>query len=120
MPRITLDTEAAPEQQYRIDSFVVPDAVRAEFESTMRRNLAFLSTLPGFLGHVVFEKAGGPGAFNVVTLAAWESRAALDAARAKVAAYYQELGFDPARSMARWGVKAELGRYQCSSGATAG
>lgn len=111
MSRVTLDVDAAPGQQYRIDSFLVPDAVRAEFEATMRRNMAFISKLPGFLGHIVFEKAGGPSSFNIVTLAAWESQAAIDRARDSVAAYYARIGFDPAGTMARWGVKAEVGQY---------
>lgn len=111
MSRVILDVEAARGQQYRIDSFLVPDAVRAEFEATMQRNLAFISKLPGFVGHVVFEKAGGPGSFNVVTLAAWESRAALHQARESVAAHYARIGFDPAATMASWGVKAEIGQY---------
>lgn len=111
MSRVILDVEAAPGQQYRVDGFVVPDAVRAEFEATMRRNLAFISKLPGFLGHVVFEKAGGPGSFNVITLAAWESQTALDQARESVAAHYARIGFDSAATMTRWGVKAEIGQY---------
>ena len=78
----------------------------------MRRNLAFLNTVPGFLGHMVFEKADGPSAFNIVTLAVWETREALDNAAAKVRAYYQSIGFDPPAELSRWGVRAELGNYR--------
>ncbi len=93
------------------DSFSVPDAAREEFEQTMRRNLAFMGTLPGFLGHVAFEKAGGPATFNVVTMAVWESKQAFDGAAEEVRAYYGRIGFDMPAMLAQWGVKAELGNF---------
>jgi Antibiotic biosynthesis monooxygenase len=84
---------------------------RDEFEAAMNRNLAFLETVPGFLGHSVFEKADGPSTFNIVTIAAWEGRKAIDNAGKQVRAYYQSIGFEPAAAMQGWGVKAEIGNY---------
>jgi heme oxygenase (mycobilin-producing) len=81
---ITIDLETKPDLLFRLDNFSVPDEARQEFEQAMRRNLAFIATLPGFLGHVAFEKAGGPTIFNVATIAVWESRQALEAAGAAV------------------------------------
>jgi hypothetical protein len=78
----------------------------------MRRNEAFLETLPGFRGHIVLEKTGGPTTFNVVTIAAWESREAHEAAKAKVRSYYLSIGFDPSAMMAHWGVRAERGEFR--------
>jgi heme-degrading monooxygenase HmoA len=97
--------------RFRLDSFSVPEAARGEFEAAMRRNLAFIETLPGFRGHVVLEKVGGPAAFNVVTIATWESAEALDAAGVRVRAYYESIGFDLVGALARWGVRAELGNF---------
>jgi heme-degrading monooxygenase HmoA len=77
----------------------------------MHRNLALIRTLPGFRGHVVFEKAGGPTAFNVVTIAVWESKEAVDKAGEEVRAYYKKNGLDMPAMLARWGVKAELGNF---------
>lgn len=108
---ITID-ERRPELCYRVDCFSVPAAARAEFEASMRRNLAFLETLPGFLGHVVLEKTGGPSAFEIVTIATWESRDALERAGAAVRAYYARIGFDVQASLARWGARAELADYR--------
>ncbi len=54
------DPAAHPDACFRIDSFTVPDAARAELEATMHRNMDFIRTLPGFLGHVAFEKRAGP------------------------------------------------------------
>jgi heme oxygenase (mycobilin-producing) len=111
MATLTIDLDQHPNRSFRIDAFAVPEAARSEFEAAMRRNLAFLNTVAGFLGHVVFEKASGPSAFNIVTVAGWESREALENAGTQVRAYYQSIGFDPPAELSRWGVSAELGNY---------
>lgn len=111
MPPVTIDLQAHPNLRFRIDGFSVPAASRPEFEAAMRRNLAFLETLPGLLGHVVFEKTSGPSTFDLVTIAVWESAEAISAAGEKVRAYYQSIGFDMPAMLARWGVTAALGYY---------
>jgi len=60
MASFMLDFDKHSRIQFRIDSFSVPAAVRSEFEAAMRCNLAFIQTLPGFIGHLVFEKTSGP------------------------------------------------------------
>jgi len=97
---------------FRVDSFYVPEAARAEFEATMRRNMAFIETLPGFMGHVVLEKTSGPTRFNFVTIAGWASDEALENASAAVRAHYEKVGFDRAAMLARWGAEAEIGEFQ--------
>ncbi len=104
--------ESAATLSFRVDCFTVPDAARAEFEAAIRRNMAFVETLPGFRGHVVLEKASGPTTFNVVTIAAWESSEALDKAGVEVGTHYQKIGFDRSAMLARWGAKAELGNFR--------
>lgn len=111
MTLLTTPLESDPALQFRIDAFEVPEDTRAEFEEATRRNLAFLATLPGFRGHLVFRKTGGASRFDVVTIAVWESREALDAAGSAVRAYYQRIGFDRAEALARWRVSSELGGY---------
>ena len=111
MSTITIDIDNNPNLHFRIDGFSVPDAAREEFEQAMRRNLAFIETLPGFLGHVAFEKTGGPTTLNVVTIAVWEDKEAVDKAGEQVRAYYGRIGFDMPAMLARWGVKAELGNF---------
>ena len=108
---INIDLENNPNLYFRIDNFSVPDAAREEFEAAMRRNMAFIETLPGFLGHVVFEKTGGPTTFNIATMAVWENKEALEKASVEVRAYYQKIGFDTASALAQWGVKAEIGTF---------
>ena len=101
-----------PNLRYRLDNFSVPEASCDDFEQAMSRNLAFLETLPGFLGHFVFEKTGGPTSFNIATVAVWASQAAIDAAGARVRAYYDQIGFDMPSFIAEHEVTAELGCFK--------
>jgi heme-degrading monooxygenase HmoA len=109
---LTIDLQARPNLQFRIDAFTVPQESRAEFESLMRRNLRFIVTLPGFLNHMVFEKTSGPTNFNIATIAVWESAEAIAAAGEKVREYYQSIGFDVQATVSRLGITASLGYYQ--------
>jgi len=112
MTSFTLDLAKRHDLRFRIDSFSVPAAARTEFEAAMQRNFQFIHTLPGFLSHLVFEKSSGPSHFNIVTIAVWESAAAIEKAAEAVRAYYKEIGFNPAESMSQWGVAAEIGQYE--------
>src|SRR5262245_44158369 len=111
MHSLTLDFQRHPMLRFRIDSVTVPAGARQDFDAAMRRNFAFIQTLSGFLGHVVFEKVSGPSHVNLITLAAWESPEAIEHAKQAVREYYKQIGFDPAEATARWGVAAEIGEY---------
>ena len=111
MQPLTIDLQARPNQQFRIDSFAVPAASRSEFEAAMHQNAAFLEMLPGFKGHMVFEKLSGPTTFDIVTIAVWDSPEAMASAGEKVRAHYQSIGFNMQAMIARWGVTASLGNY---------
>ncbi len=115
MRSLDIDLDKNPNMRFRIDNFSVPAVARDELIAAMRRNAEFLRTLPGFLGHVAFEKTHGSSAFDIVTIAAWESEEAIEKAGAAVRAYYQRIGFDPAAAMARWGVRAERADYAAPS-----
>ena len=108
---LTIDLQAHPSLQFRIDAFTVPAASRPEFEAAMHRNLAFLKTMPGFNQHMVFEKTNGPTTFDIVTIAVWDGPEAIAAATEKVRAYYQSIGFDMPSVLGRLGITASLGYY---------
>ena len=110
--RLTIDLQERPNLQFRIDAFAVPAASRAEFEAAMHRNRAFIETVPGFMGHMVFEKTSGPTTFDIVTVAAWESPEAAAAAGERVRAYYRSIGFDMPATLARLGIKGSIGSYR--------
>jgi hypothetical protein len=97
---------AAPEGIYLVDTFKIPSAPRVEVEVAMRRNRMFLRTLDGFCGDLVLVRAQGDS-FDIATVAAWESPAAMAAAKERVAEYYRQIGFDMPASIARWGVTFE-------------
>jgi hypothetical protein len=103
MSAFTLDFEKHPQLRFRIDNFAVPASARTDFQAAMQRNFAFIQTLPGFLWHLVFEKASGPSTFNIVTIAVWETPEAIEKAIAAVRAYYDKIGFNPAAATAEWG-----------------
>jgi len=111
MQPLTIDAQANPNVEVRIDAFSVPAASRPEFEAALHENIAFLQKLPGFKGHTVFEKTAGPTTFNIVTVAAWESPEAMKSAGEKVREHYRAIGFDMQGSIARWGVTASIGSY---------
>lgn len=102
-PAPVLDTSRAPSGVYLIDTFLVPAAARAEFEAAMRRNREYIRTLAGFRGDAVLLKKQG-AAFDIATIAVWESVTAIARAKEQVAAFYERIGFDMPATLARWGV----------------
>jgi predicted ester cyclase len=103
LPAPVLDTRRAPTGVYLIDTFLVPAAVRGEFESAMRRNREYIRTLEGFRGDAVLLRKQGES-FDIATIAVWDSPEAIARAKQQVAAFYQRIGFDMPAAIARWGV----------------
>jgi heme-degrading monooxygenase HmoA len=101
---------------YRIDKFSVPAAARDEFLVNVRRMDRILNGLDGCLGHRILEQVSGPGEFNVVTIAEWESEAALAKARDTMAEAQAAMNFDPKELIARLGIRADIANYAEVSG----
>ncbi|MFO7304341.1 MAG: antibiotic biosynthesis monooxygenase family protein [Gammaproteobacteria bacterium] len=97
---------------YRVDKFVVPQAVRGEFLQKVDATHRILRQQPGFVRDVILEQIAGPGRFNIVTIVEWESQAAIDAAREAVTKVHAENGFNPQAFMARLGVQADIANYR--------
>ena len=93
-----------PDAQVLVDRFVVPLEARPEVEAAMRRNTAFISSLPGFLGHLVLERERDATHRELVTVVAWRNTSAIEHARQEVRGYYQRIGFDMPAALERWGV----------------
>jgi heme-degrading monooxygenase HmoA len=72
---------------YRIDTFAVPDHSRHEFEATANGILNLLRRQPGCVQAQWFEKVGGPGRFDVVTVVEWDDMSRQDAVREVVQRY---------------------------------
>ena len=97
---------------YRVDKFAVPRAAREEFLQRVRETHQVLRQQPGFIRDTLLEQAAGPGRFNIVTIAQWQSQEAIDAARAAVAKAHAKSGFNPAETLARLGIDADIANYR--------
>ncbi|MBI4907543.1 MAG: antibiotic biosynthesis monooxygenase [Acidobacteria bacterium] len=107
------DVQSAPNSQhlYRIDKFKVPPQARDEFLTRVHEIDGFLKTLPGYVRHTVYEQSSGPGAFNFVTLAEWESASHVEGALQSVAARNRANGFNQREVLARLGIEADIAFY---------
>ena len=97
---------------YRVDTFKVPAWSRAEFVDKVERPHDRLRALPGFVLDAVLEQADGHGRFRLVTVVIWESRQAIEAARAALGADRNATGFNRQEILFRFGVEADFGSYR--------
>ena len=97
---------------YRVDKFVVPAAAREEFLRRVEETHQLLRRQPGFIRDAILEQVSGPGRFNIVTIAEWESQEAIDAARTVVSKAQVERGFDPQETMRRLSIEADIANYR--------
>ncbi|MGW1676441.1 hypothetical protein [Saccharopolyspora sp. NPDC002376] len=96
---------------YRVDKFDVPEQVRDEFWTHVRRTHAVLREQTGFVDDVLLEQHSGPGRFNVVTIVKWSSADDLAGARTAVHQVHRAADFDPAEFFTRTGIEADLANY---------
>lgn len=73
---------------------------------------AILKQQPGFVRDLLLEQTAGPGRFNIVTIAEWESQTAVDQAREAVAVAHRQIDFRPQELVERLGIQADLGNYR--------
>ncbi|MEW5769653.1 MAG: antibiotic biosynthesis monooxygenase family protein [Pseudomonadota bacterium] len=97
---------------YRVDKFVVPHAAREEFLKRVYETHEILRRQPGFIRDELLEQISGPGRFNIVTAAEWESQAAIDAARVAVETARAAIGFNAQETMARLGIEPDMANYK--------
>ncbi|KPH08812.1 antibiotic biosynthesis monooxygenase [Rhizobium acidisoli] len=97
---------------FRVDKFVVPAAAREEFLVNVMMTHKLLEAQDGFIDHKVLEQVAGPGEFNFVTIAQWESAEVVERVRATVAAAHKAANFDPQEMFARLGIRADMASYK--------
>ena len=97
---------------FRVDKFVVPAAAREEFLVNVMMTHKLLEAQDGFIDHKVLEQVAGPGEFNFVTIAQWESADVVKHVRAAVAAAHKAANFDPQEMFARLGIRADMASYK--------
>lgn len=99
-------------EQLFIDRFIVPEAAKAEFMERMAINRNLIKKLPGFIRDVAFVRESELGELHCITVAVWESEAALKAAKASVQAAYQEQGFNLPAMLERLDIRMERGQFR--------
>lgn len=97
---------------YRIDKFVVPEAVRDEFLRRIEETHLILRGCAGFVRDRIFEQCGGDGQFNLMTSVEWTGMEAMEAATDMVLAARKAMDFDPRKFMAGHGITADFGFYR--------
>lgn len=101
-----------PEKVYRIDKFVVPEAVRDEFLRRIEETHSILRGCAGFVRDGIFEQCGGDGKFNFLTSVEWSGMEAMETAARIVLAAHKKTDFDPRNFIARHGISADFGFYR--------
>ena len=100
---------------YRVDKFIVPENAREEFLSKIMETHRILRTQPGFLQDSILEQTGGPGKYNIVTVAEWKNQESIDAAKKVVQKEHAKNGFSPQQTMQRLGIQADIANYKSVS-----
>lgn len=106
-------TKIQSKRIYRVDKYAVPPQALAEFMGKTRRTHELLRVLPGFVQDFVLEQATGPGEFNFVTIVEWESLESIEKAKVAVSAMHKKMRFNPHKTFARLGIKADRANYLC-------
>ncbi len=99
-------------QQILIDKFIVPTEAKEEFLPRLRANLDLIKKQPGFIETTAYEKSGGEGEFNYVTIAVWENEETLTKAKQTVSAEYRKQGFDLQEMLKRLNIKIDRVVYK--------
>lgn len=97
---------------FRVDKFIVPEDARRAFIQAVDDTEAVMRAQPGFVGHSLLEQVGGPGEYNFVTVAEWESDDYIPAAAAAIARNHAMRCFDRNLFFAVHGIKADIATYR--------
>jgi heme-degrading monooxygenase HmoA len=97
---------------YRLDRFIVPHVAREEFLARVKATHQVLNEQPGFIQDFLLEQPLDENTFALATVVEWENASFIEGARAVVKEMHQKIGFNAQETIARLGIKAELGNYQ--------
>ena len=99
-------------EQIFIDRFTMPENALPEFTERMEFNRNFLRTLPGFIRDDAYESRDDQGNILCITVAVWESTAAVHNAKEQVEAEYKKINFDMPAMLERLDIRMERGLYR--------
>lgn len=98
---------------YHVDKYVVPPQALAEFIGKTRKTHDLLRGLPGFVQDFVLEQSSGPGEYNFVTIVEWKNLESVEKAKSAVSTLHRKMRFDPQKTFAQLGIKADRANYLC-------
>lgn len=105
-------TAANERSVLRVDTFDCPAEHAGIFEDRLMVIHSYFDTLEGCLYNRIAARSGDDDArVRFVTLVEWRDRQALAEAKAAVAAFYAQSGFDPASFMKAHGITGDFGTF---------
>lgn len=107
-----MSESTASQRMYRLDRFIVPHQAREEFLARVKATHRVLNEQPGFIQDFLLEQPHDEDTFVLATLVEWENAGFIDSARIVVKEMHQKTGFNAQETIARLGIKAEMGSYQ--------
>jgi heme-degrading monooxygenase HmoA len=109
---LVMTDESTNNHIYRVDKFIVPASARDDFLARANAIRDILKTQKGFIRDTYLEQFSGPGEFNIVTIAEWESQEHVEQAKVAVATFMQATKFNPQEMYQRLGIKADIAFYK--------
>ncbi len=109
--QISKTTTAQNMKRVLIDRITVPANSKEDFVEKMNANRAIVKQQPGFIKDEVYVQQDEIGNFVFVTIATWESIAAITKAREAVQAEYNKNGFNLAAFCQKLNIKIDRGIY---------
>ena len=94
-----------------IDTFIVPEASKAEFRQAAFNAQNFIKTLSGYVEGYIYEQTGGDSTSNFLTTAVWKNEEAFENAKKSVLAEYQRTGYDPQVTRKKLGIEQTRSTY---------
>lgn len=95
-----------------IDVFSVPQEAREAFLERVSISRKMLKVMPGFVEDYAYEKTGGDGRLNYVTVATWENEEAINNAKDIVRTHYAKEGFNLHEFLKRHNIIMERAIYR--------
>lgn len=97
---------------YKIDKYNVPKAARDEFVSRATGVRKVLQKQDGFVRDFYLEQMSGSEAYDIVTIAEWENREAIEKAGDAVVRHFKETNFNPQEMYKQLEIETDKGIYK--------
>lgn len=94
-----------------IDRFTVPKVAMPDFKNRIELSMRIVRKQAGFVKHDAYEQIGHEESSTYITIVTWDSQEALENSMPRVQAEYDELSFDPSKTMETLQITLDRGIY---------